>query len=368
MSEDQSTEALTALVNEIAEQLDERGHGPRLLIRSIITHCGEDFARQILQETMEIEEQGGMLTLEGDRRRTKGGVYFYIARGRLPEDAFRQVFPRRSQLRKKSPPAAFKLGFLKALIKDLSAEQGEISIMKVTLIGRPGKTEIQRNVTITVMKHEMGNASMPKGLPPLPKKPTLYTVYIGSKQWRRVEVALRNPQDSLIIEGICAYDPGIQMMTIYTTHATTRALEHEKRQQQKKAAAEAAGEEWVYEPFVGTPPPKAKEPESPNPAEESPAPAARAPAKPAAKAAAKLAEKPAAPPAPPPAPARDLPANITPDDAQKLNGLYAAADLYRQKIATITAKPENQRFGLEMTQKLLAKTEEDIAALEGKYA
>ena len=57
-----------------------------------------------------------------------------------------------------------------------------------------------------------------------------------------------------------------------------------------------------------------------------------------------------------------------PDDAQKLRELYASAALFRQKLATIEAKPEDQRFGLEMTRKLLHTLETEIAALTSKYS
>jgi uncharacterized coiled-coil DUF342 family protein len=47
-----------------------------------------------------------------------------------------------------------------------------------------------------------------------------------------------------------------------------------------------------------------------------------------------------------------------------LNELRAAADLYRQKIAKLETQPADERFGLEMTQKLLRNVEVEIASLE----
>ena len=45
-----------------------------------------------------------------------------------------------------------------------------------------------------------------------------------------------------------------------------------------------------------------------------------------------------------------------------------AASQFREKIAALEAKPEDKRFGLDMTQKLLANTEQKIAALMQKYS
>jgi hypothetical protein len=82
----------------------------------------------------------------------------------------------------------------------------------------------------------------------------------------------------------------------------------------------------------------------------------------------RIAEALAALPAQSVAPAVQTPSGFPPDAAQKLNELYASASLYRQKMATLQAKPAGQQFGLEMTQKLLKNVEDEIAALEKKYA
>jgi hypothetical protein len=51
-----------------------------------------------------------------------------------------------------------------------------------------------------------------------------------------------------------------------------------------------------------------------------------------------------------------------------LRDLNAAADLYREKIASIETQPAGQQFGLEMTQKLLREVEDKISTLEGQSA
>ena len=343
-----SKEDTRTVANEIADQLGEKQYGPRSLITSIVKHGGVDFAQQLLTEALEIEQQGGMLTTDGERRRTLGGVYFYLARGRMPKETRDLVFPHRTK-RKKSPSGgqpsslpAFAWEERQAVIEIIQQEKGKASAVKITLIGRPGKIESRKDVIITAMTHQAKNASLPKGLPTPPATETLYTVYIASKQWRKVEEAITNPDDALIIEGTCTFDEAVKGMAVFATNVTTKGLEAEKRQKQKQATGEADA--------------------------PAPAPAAKKPAAAKAKPAAKPVESVVETPAPPPAPTIKLPGNVTPDDAQKLTELHAAVELYRLKIATIEAKPEGQRFGLEMTQKLMKSAQDEISTIEARYA
>ena len=64
----------------------------------------------------------------------------------------------------------------------------------------------------------------------------------------------------------------------------------------------------------------------------------------------------------------DLPPGLPSEIAQKLIELHTAAATFRQKIDAISAKPEDQQFGLEMTQRLLKNIEKQIADLEQAYA
>lgn len=63
------------LIAKIAEFL----HEPKVeLIERIVTHLGKDVAIRILEATKDVEEGGGMYTLDGSRRRTPGGVYLTL--------------------------------------------------------------------------------------------------------------------------------------------------------------------------------------------------------------------------------------------------------------------------------------------------
>src|SRR5690606_9856460 len=77
-------------VQRIAATLDE---SKIQLIQRIILLRGLDYAQSLLDQTLEIEAQGGMLIKEGDRRRTPGGVFFALAKQTLTEDERQRVFP-----------------------------------------------------------------------------------------------------------------------------------------------------------------------------------------------------------------------------------------------------------------------------------
>jgi hypothetical protein len=274
---------------------------------------------------------GGMLTAVGDRLRTKGGVFFYLARGRMTDEIRHAIFPPRTlRNRRKDDSAApaepdFDWAERLAVVRALVNHQGVVHTVKITLIGRPGKTETRKDLVITTMSHSGGAPTFPRGVPRPPETPTLYTVYIAAKQWKRVESALKeNPDDLLILEGMCAFDPELQAVAVYTIKATTKFLEAARRQDTNGKTETAAA------------------PEEEEPAE--------------------------APPARPASPPVDIPAAAPASVAQKLRELHAAAELYRQKIATLEAKPAGQQFGLEMTQKLLKNVEDEIAALQAQYA
>ena len=57
--------------------------------------------------------------------------------------------------------------------------------------------------------------ALPKGLPTPPAAPTKYTVYISSKQWKKVAEAIRDPEDVLIIEGFPTIDTQASAIAVF---------------------------------------------------------------------------------------------------------------------------------------------------------
>lgn len=85
--------------SQIAAALGEHDDLPREQIRRIVRHLGSAYASELLAETQAIEEQGGMLVSDGSRRRTPGGIFFWLTRQRLQregrKDDLRAIFPPR---------------------------------------------------------------------------------------------------------------------------------------------------------------------------------------------------------------------------------------------------------------------------------
>ncbi|HEX2906844.1 MAG TPA: phosphorylated adapter RNA export RNA-binding domain-containing protein [Phototrophicaceae bacterium] len=327
---------MQVFIGELAAQLGETEDQPIKLLSAVVESCGVDFARQLLQETIEIEAQGGLTIKSGARRRTVGGVFFYLARGRISHKLRKKIFGIQEPDKPKPPPPptlpGFNWGERRGLIQPLLAESGELTTVKVTLIGRPGIIETRKDLVITTMTHAAKSPTLPKGVPPPPETPTLYTVYIAAKQWRRVEESIQDPEDALIIEGTASYDPEIPGVAVFAMSVTSKRLEQKKREAQKGGSPAESDQPAPFTPRSSQPTFRAEPP----------------------------------PPPPPPEPEPLLP-GAPPEVNQKLAELYAAASLYRQKIASLASKPAGQQFGLEMTQKLLKNTETEINSIEQKY-
>jgi hypothetical protein len=75
------------------------------------------------------------------------------------------------------------------------------------------------------MSYSPEPASLPEGAPPLFQTARVYTVYIPIKQWKKVETALKDSHDQLIIAGTCAFDTDAGRIAILATHASTRNME-----------------------------------------------------------------------------------------------------------------------------------------------
>jgi hypothetical protein len=353
-----SQEEMQSLAQQIAQALGETEKKPIAQILIIIEKCGIEFAQAMLAETLVVEAQGGMMLPDKSRRRTIGGIFFHLSRRKMPNELARAIFPSyyggrtKSNFKKKTPKAEPSLlpplnwTERAAVIQPLLDEKGVLTTVKVTLIGRPGQIDTShKDVVITTMSHIAKSATFPKGVPPPPETPTLYTVYISAKQWQKVKDSISDPEDALIIEGTCAYDDEIGGMAVFVMNLTSKLLESKKRLAQKESAGVNDNGSGVE--VTAAPPSNSRPSSQPVPAKSK----QKEFDSPVLKSSAVVPELPNAPH----------------DVTQKLTELYASASLFRQKIATIQSKPPGQQFGLEMTQKLLKNVEDEIAAIEKKY-
>ena len=79
------------LIVQSATLLNETDH--KLLAR-MLTTLGEQRFVTAVQQTLDTEQQGGMLTKNGKRRRTAGGVLCVLVKAIASETEQRQIFAR----------------------------------------------------------------------------------------------------------------------------------------------------------------------------------------------------------------------------------------------------------------------------------
>ncbi|MCA9915258.1 MAG: hypothetical protein KC496_18020, partial [Anaerolineae bacterium] len=69
-------EEIEIKTKEIAAQLNETAETPLQQISRVLEQMGTEFVNELMAEVEKIETDGGMMTDDGSRRRTRGGVFF----------------------------------------------------------------------------------------------------------------------------------------------------------------------------------------------------------------------------------------------------------------------------------------------------
>lgn len=82
----QEARAFRNAVTATMEAIGETGNQPKQIVERLITHLGTEATQAFIQETEQIEAQGGMLLPDGSRRRTKGGVFFFLVKQQLQKE------------------------------------------------------------------------------------------------------------------------------------------------------------------------------------------------------------------------------------------------------------------------------------------
>ena len=227
----------------IAGQLRETEDKPLHLLRKVVERLGTEQALAFLKETLEIEAQGGLMLADGSRRRTPGGTFFYLVRTKGPAQV-RSLFWQRKPGTGTTPTPLTAASHIQqppftwadriAVLDEIGTEKGQATTVKITLIGRPGKVTDRGTCVVTTM-HTTKIPSLPKGLPTPLDASTTYTVYIASKQWRRVEEALKDQEYVLIVEGFPQIDTQTSSIAVFVSNTTTKKLQTAQRQTQAQS-------------------------------------------------------------------------------------------------------------------------------------
>src|SRR5882762_796728 len=228
----------------IANALGETKAPVRHSIELIVKALGRTQSRELLAKTLETEQKGGMMLPDNSRRRTVGGVFFYLAyttgvpkpgktlerpqkrNQKAKKPAASPVTPNTTQ---KAPIVAFTWEDRLSVIREADTEKGNASTVKITVIGRPGKILDKGQFIVTVMESTKV-PSLPKGLPTPTAVATKYAVYVSSKQWAKVKESIQDPDDALIVEGYPKTDPEVSAIAVFATSVTTKKLQAATRQ------------------------------------------------------------------------------------------------------------------------------------------
>jgi RNA recognition motif-containing protein len=88
--------------NLIAAELGETEKQPIIQLQRLLQLTSLPFMELLVAEAKMVEEEGGMLTNDESRRRTLGGIFFYLARKRMSFRLHRVVFYNPQKKRQKS--------------------------------------------------------------------------------------------------------------------------------------------------------------------------------------------------------------------------------------------------------------------------
>ena len=312
-----SADQTTELAKQFGDALGETAAKPIEQIGQLIAKCGLDFVEKIMAETEATEAAGGLLTHDRKRRRSKGGVFFYLAKGQMDAGLRGEIFPNFGKGGDGSiaPPGIEWADRIEPM-KALGAQPGQISGLTVTLSGRPGQLHIDGSSVMTVIEQRQVKAPpYPKGVPHFDTidSVTSYYVFMSLRHWKRVEKALQDERDLLVIEGSAVYDEALEGIAILSTRVSTKMLDYEKRR--AKSQAERKSESRSERDGTSTN-------------------------------------------------ELDL-THLPPEAADKLRQLRSAAEKLRSKLTAMEAS--DQQTGLKMTRRLLAQTEKQIANLRRQY-
>lgn len=184
---------------EITEQLNEPN---RELIEKIVNTIGIERVSEYLQRTLAIEAEGGMMTRDGARRRTPGGVFFYVVKGNLSKDEQKQIFPKLPGTQPKKKVQAIIWDEAKKIAVAINQTPGKGATVKLTLVGRPKKVAKAGEGAVVVSLQGKPPGALPKGLPTPPDAGITWAVFIANRQWGKVKESIsQNADDSLIVEG-----------------------------------------------------------------------------------------------------------------------------------------------------------------------
>jgi phosphorylated adapter RNA export protein len=86
------TPTANPVVTQIATALGETKPMALGQIKRIVQTIGEERALTLLQQALDVEQQGGLMLPDGSRRHTPGGVFFRLVKEQMTPEQRQQVW------------------------------------------------------------------------------------------------------------------------------------------------------------------------------------------------------------------------------------------------------------------------------------
>ena len=229
----QETQDPQTAAADIAAQLDESAPHVIGQIQRIVEHLGAEAAYGFLDKTKHCLAQGGVLTHDGQRKRSPGGTFFFLVRGGVTAEQHQAIWPQHQlpgHLRpRRTKPPRLTWDEARTAIPEALSQQGTAMSAKLTLVGRPGKIIEKEHVIITTLTSEKA-PSIPRGVPKAPEAPVVYLVFIARKQWERVAESLAADEDDrLVVTGYPVLDKETEAIVVLGQSVTTTIQQEQKR-------------------------------------------------------------------------------------------------------------------------------------------
>jgi hypothetical protein len=194
----------------------------------------------LFQRTQEIEAAGGMLTVRGNRRRTPGGVYFFLVKEIMTPEQEEAVLATRMSTGAATAQAAAQsqAGATQSRASTRPAchrDQSPSSPKRSRAHEGHRDWPPQADQEAQQLRHGCVGAETAAGhatgLPPIPDTANAtIAVFIADKQWPRVEQALRQrPARRDHRRGLSHHDPKHQLTGFWAQSCTTKGLQRAKR-------------------------------------------------------------------------------------------------------------------------------------------
>jgi hypothetical protein len=222
----------------IAAQLGESAPHVIGQIQRIVDHLGAKAAYGFLDKTKQCLAEGGVLTHDGNRKRSPGGTFFFLVRGGVTAEQHQAIWPEHQlpgHLRpRRTKPPRLSWDEARAAVPEALSQQGTAMSAKLTLVGRPGKIIEKEHVIITTFTSDKA-PSIPRGVPKAPETPVVYLVFIARKQWERVAESLAADEDDrLVVTGYPVLDKETEAIVVLGQSVTTTSQQEKKRPYDKK--------------------------------------------------------------------------------------------------------------------------------------